>query len=108
MHVVAALVGRDTLTWEHAARGREAAVQRSLPVGIKHAVADPFPQGGGRPVALCGADIHDWLIFADATFETGDAAACQRCGQLVISALDARLPLRLVSDRPATGKATLA
>jgi hypothetical protein len=89
MHVVAALVGRDTLTWEHVARGREAAVQRSLPVGIKHAVADPYPRGG-RPVALCGADIHDWLIFTDATFETGDAAACQRCSQLVSSAQDAR------------------
>lgn len=107
MYVVAASVGRDSLSWQPVARGREAAVLRSLPVGIKHAVADPMLRGG-HPVALCGADIHDWLVFADAAFETGDAAACQRCGQLVVSALDARQPLHLASDWPATDKTGIA
>jgi hypothetical protein len=107
MYAVAASVGRDTLTWQHVARGREAAVQRSLPVGIKHAVADPFHRGG-PPVALCGANIHDWLVFTDVTFETGDAASCQRCGQLVISTTDARHPLRFVSDRHSADEPRLA
>ena len=50
------------------------------PVGTQHATA---PGAGPRPVALCGADLTDWVVFADRGFDLRGHANCQRCAQLV-------------------------
>ena len=54
---------------------------------MRHAVATIFavPAPGGSPVpaALCGATISGWRIFPDVRFDPAQAAACQRCAQLV-------------------------
>jgi hypothetical protein len=55
---------------------------QAQPVGVRHAVARAFV-GDPWPVSLCGADIHDWLVFAAVPFYSNHAAACQRCAQLV-------------------------
>ena len=47
-------------------------------MGIQHAV-----RLGAPPVASCGADLKDWLIFPHLSFIPGSSASCQRCAQLV-------------------------
>ena len=51
------------------------------PVGIQHAAAARLDAGALR-LALCGADIAGWIIFANRPFDVGGAAVCQRCAQL--------------------------
>ena len=54
---------------------------------MRHAVATVFavPASGSSTAAsaLCGATISGWRIFPDVAFDPTQAAACQRCAQLV-------------------------
>ena len=52
------------------------------PVGTQHAVARRVG-GVPGPLALCGADLAGWIVFADRRFDLSGTANCQRCAQLV-------------------------
>jgi hypothetical protein len=84
MYAVAAAEQREALPLPRPGPYRPSAPQ-AQPVGVRHAVARAFV-GDPRPVALCGADIHAWCVFAMVPFDSGHPAACQRCAQLVAAA----------------------
>ena len=84
MYAVAAASQREIV--QLPAPGRAAGPHQE-PCGVRHAVATVFavPASGRAtaPPALCGATIRGWRIFPDVAFDPTQAAACQRCAQLV-------------------------
>jgi hypothetical protein len=84
MYAVAAAEQREALPLPRPGPHRQNGPQ-AYPVGIHHAVAAVFV-GDPCPAALCGANIHGWLVFSAVLFDTSHAAACQRCAQLVAAA----------------------
>ena len=81
LYVVAAVEGHAGPPAMPAARGSGPPETGVVPVGLRHAVsmiAVPL-------VALCGADVRSWVIFARTEFVPRHPASCQRCGQLVLS-----------------------
>lgn len=68
------------------------------PCGVRRAVATVFavPASGRAtaPAALCGATISGWRIIPDVAFDPTQAAACQRCAQLVSCLALPRIPSR--------------
>jgi len=97
MYLVAATAQREALALPRPGPLRPIAAQ-TQPVGVRHAVATAFV-GGPELAALCGANIHGWLVFSAVTFATGHAAACQRCAQLVTAATSANQRMRLEALR---------
>jgi hypothetical protein len=81
MYVVAAAEQREEMPLPRPGPHRPTA-PKAQPVGVRHAVASAFV-GHPSAAALCGADIHGWFTFSAVTFDSGHAAACQRCAQLV-------------------------
>ena len=72
------------------------------PVGTQHAVARMLGVNS-KPIALCGADVSGWQLFAHLEFSPGHPAGCQRCAQLIHAATAGRearrAPARLGSPR---------
>jgi hypothetical protein len=101
MYAVAAAEQREALPLPRPGPHRPTAPQ-AQPVGVRHAVA-PALVGDPWPAALCGADIHGWFTFSAVTFDTGHAAACQRCAQLVDAATSTTQHLRLAAV-PSAGR----
>lgn len=99
MYAVAAAQQREGLPLPRPGPYRPSAPQ-AQPVGVRHAVAS-FLVGDPWPAALCGVDINGWLTFPAVKFESGHAAACQRCAQLVAAATSAARRRRLAAVRPA-------
>jgi hypothetical protein len=84
MYVVAAASQRQSLPLPSPGPNRRV-VPLMQPVGVRHAVSSAFIRSV-RPAALCGARIHDWLVFPEVMFDPRHAAACQRCAQLISAA----------------------
>jgi hypothetical protein len=84
MYTTAAAQQRQALPLPRPGPYRPSAPQ-AQPVGVRHAVARAFV-GDPWPASLCGADIQAWWVFAAVPFDSGHAAACQRCAQLVAAA----------------------
>jgi hypothetical protein len=99
MYVVTAAGQRQALPLPRPGRDRPGAPQ-AQPVGVRHAVATAVASDPFR-VALCGADIREWLLFAGVTFDSGHAAACQRCAQLVSASNSSDQRARLAAVRSA-------
>ena len=57
----------------------------ALPVGPRHAMSTGV-FASSKAEALCGADVHGWLIFDETEFAPRHPASCQRCSQLVVRA----------------------
>jgi hypothetical protein len=95
MYAVAAAEQRHVLPLPRPGPYRPSAPQ-AQPVGVRHAVARAFV-GDPWPASLCGADIHAWCVFAAIPFDSGHAAACQRCAQLVAAATSTAEHTRLQS-----------
>ena len=93
MYAVVAAEQREALPLPRPGPYRPSAPQ-AQPVGVRHAVAHVLV-GAPRPTALCGVDVRGWVVFSAVTFDTGHAAACQRCAQLVASTTRATQPARL-------------
>ena len=98
MYVVAAAEQRQALPLPRPGPYRPTAPQ-AQPVGVRHAVA--FAAGDPIPAAICGAGIHGWFTFSAVTFDSGHAAACQRCAQLVSAANSLTRHARLAAVPPA-------
>jgi hypothetical protein len=69
-------------------RGGPHLIRTPQPVGVQHAVAR-IVRLGTPPRALCGADIGGWVMFGD-DFNPACTASCQRCSELVTSAVAER------------------
>ena len=69
-------------------RGGSRLTRTPQPVGIQHAVAR-IVRVATPPRALCGADIGGWVMFGE-DFIPACTASCQRCSQLVTSAVAER------------------
>ena len=67
---------------------RGGSVRTPRPVGVQHAVAR-IVRVASPPRALCGADIGGWVVFGE-DFNPACTASCQRCSQLVTSAVAER------------------
>src|SRR4051812_3722059 len=70
------------------ARSGSRLVRTARPIGVQHAVAR-IVRVATPPKALCGADIGDWVVFGE-DFNPACTASCQRCSQLVTSAVAER------------------
>jgi hypothetical protein len=85
MYAVAAASQREIV--QLPVPGHPPAGPHEEPCGVRHAVATVFavPASGcsTAAAALCGAIITGWRIFPDVAFDPAQAAACQRCAQLV-------------------------
>ena len=101
MYAVVAAEQRQALPLPRPGPYRPSAPQ-AQPVGVRHAVAHARV-GAPRPTALCGEDVRGWVVFAAVTFDTGHAAACQRCSQLVASTARAPEQARLEAVPAADG-----
>lgn len=63
---------------------RRARPERTVPVGVRHAVrADPEARGT-LARAVCGQDVTGWALFLELPFSGREPAECRRCAQLVL------------------------
>jgi len=60
-------------TWHHSDK---------RPVGTQHAAA-PRSDPGVPRLALCGADLKDWMIFPTRPFDPRGTGSCHDCAQLL-------------------------
>ena len=85
MYVVAANAEQPGIPRPLVDRPRRFAITAE-PVGPQHAAPDGMGDAP-PPRALCGADLRGWIVFSDRRFEPRGRASCQRCAQLVSTAM---------------------